>query len=473
MAGTDRGRMTRPSHEEGITDLPDPQRGPAAPTNAGGPPPNIWLYGSLLVVGLAVLIGLQNAPGPRPVASPRPSRVAPTPMPTATAPNNPLAPPSQAVPSPAQVDAAQHLVLGGTAGLFISDHWITVDLPPGTEGDYYAGAALDTQGPVGITIQALPQGRPAMGCLATSTASVEPSAASAPPVGEVPSVGAASGSAFSLDGLSGHYYEFVGRSAAQACHPNLVWDAIVGSRVGARGLKVRLQLWVVDTPETPLVVATYAGLDLPSSSHEVIRNIVASIRIDQDASVAIEPAAEPFSPGWYSRGFLSLWIPRSGWTSSGAGDDATGWELSRGTVGAPDGAVLRIGHIDGIYTDPCAHERETPSDELADAITRIPGIAIVERARTQIGWYDSAEHLVLTTPRSLPCEPHDFYLWWSDSGGPRAANAAGSIIRIWIFTPCGRAGFGRWVVEAETYPGFDPAIESEFLQMVNSITHGC
>ena len=131
--------------------------------------------------------------------------------------------------------------------------------------------------------------------------------------------------------------------------------------------------------------------------------------------------------------------------------------------------------MDGQRLRRGGHEAAPPVDAsaaaLADAVTAIPGIEVVERSSTSLHG-DTFEYVTLTIPRELPCSPAEFWLWYDDVEGPRAATAIGSVIRLWIFTPNDRAIFGRLAVDAETYAGENPILASDVLQMLYSIQHG-
>ena len=238
-------------------------------------------------------------------------------------------------------------------------------------------------------------------------------------------------------------------------------------------------------------MGAYTALDTPASTLEAISEMVGSVRIEPaDASAAITLPEGSLVAGWYRAvvdGTTELSLsdfgpfeilfrtPTGNWSSSRSGTDANAWELTTGMPGAPDGASIRIAGVDRVYADPCAGTLGPPVEAsvsaLADAMASIPVTIVTERSVVHLR-YSTAEHIVLMIPRQLPCSPPDFNLWYDDIGGPRVASAAGSKIRLWIFNPNDRFGFGRIVIEAETYAGATAALEQEVWQTVLSISHG-
>jgi hypothetical protein len=436
---------------------------------------NPYPYAAILVLATAAFISLQRPSEPAAVASAEPSAAAMR----ATLPRATLPPPVHVTP--------QHLLLGGETGFFIGDSWVTITLPENSEADYFPPELLQAQSPEGgITITTASADGSL--CLSRST---PPSAiaGSEPPLHEVPGVGAASGSTFVLGGYAGRYLEFT--RASGSCHPNVVWDSLVGA-VGGRGLNVRLQLWLLDVEDQQLVLGRYTGMTEDAGALEGTRTIVASVRVTPRKATfaAGELPAGSVEPGWYRVSadnqtdqshpefvpfdFL-IHVPGGPWTASGRIDAATGWQLVRGTPGTPDGAVVRIGRVDGVYRDPCSHEQAPPVDAtasaLADAVAAVPGVDVVERSRMRAHG-ETVEYVALSIPAGIPCAPEDFSLWYDDTQGPRAAQAIGTTIRLWIFTPNDRAIFGRLIFEAETYADEDAVPASDVLQMFDSIQHG-
>jgi hypothetical protein len=482
MAGGGRSWAARSSTEEGITDLPDSLTGapPSHPAKSGGPPPNLFLFAAAAVLVLAAFVGLQDQPGLTAEASAQPSAAASPSHRTAALPTaRPTSPPLAI-----RLSTPQHLQLNGKVGFFVGDMWVTVTLPPGSEGDYVVDRALDVGWPDGgITITADDL---SSRCLGWPGVPPDPSSR------VLPGLGWETGAAFTLAGYPGRYFEFGPEDEANECHPNAVWDSIVPG-LGGRGLDVRLQLWALHTPQAQhLVFGSYMGTDAAARAQETIQGILASVQIDS-ADRVFDGGDLPDGPveaGWYwaradnstsmaSPEFVPLrfvlHVPTGGWTSSRETQSATAWQLSRGSPGEPDAAVVRVGRIDGVYADPCNHVPAPAVDStataLGDAIARIPGVEVLERSTVPVP-YATADYIALRIPDGIGCQAPDFSLWYDEVEGERAATATGSTIRLWVFTPNDRSVFGRVAFEAETYADADPLLESDILQMLYSIRHG-
>jgi hypothetical protein len=481
VTGIDRGPAARPSAEEGISDLPDPRINspPDHSPTRGGPPPNLYLYAAVAVLAFAVFLGLQDQQSPTPDASSRPSGGA-----SPSHPSTALSTPRPATPPPlSRRSTPQHLQLSGQAGFFIGDAWLTVTLPPGSEGDYFVHRTLVVGGNTGgitITTDDL-----------SSRCLTWPDAPPTSPSSGIPGLGSASGSAFTMAGYPGRYFEFEPPGSGGECHPNEVWDGIA-PEVGGRGLNVRVQLWVLDTPASEyLVFGSYMATEDAPGAQETIRGILASVQIDS-LDKGLGSGRLPIGPveaDWYwARAdnatstvfadfvpFDFLFHVPPGWMGSGDVESGTAWQLARGSPGEPGGAIVRVGRIDGVFADPCNHVRGPAVDPtataLADALARIPGVDVLQRSQVPVP-YATAEYVAVRVPEEIGCQAPDFFLWWDDVEGARAATATGSTIRLWVFTPNDRSIFGRVAFEAETYADADPLLESEILQMLYSIQHG-
>ena len=232
------------------------------------------------------------------------------------------------------------------------------------------------------------------------------------------------------------------------------------------------RIWILDMDGSHLWIEaeTYEGAD-PDLAEEVQR-IVESIRIwDQ-----VFPQAGELAPGWYpSGGFGSFLVPTAGWISSGPGPELQGGSISKGTVGAADGATIRYLHPLRPYADPCGEVLGPPigSDisDLTRAITEIPGLEVEWSPSFPLA-YSSAQQMTLTPGPDAGCPPTQFHLWRDEFAGSRTFAAPNSTIRLWIFYPNDREIFGRWVIEAETYAGTSPQLDQEILEIVASYSHG-
>jgi len=162
---------------------------------------------------------------------------------------------------------------------------------------------------------------------------------------------------------------------------------------------------------------------------------------------------------------FSIDVPTPGWTSDGS-------FLIRSSQRGAAGAVFIFwtDTPDGAYDDPCAHLDSPPVDpsasELARDITMIPGIEVV-RPPTDItiGGYPGA-HVAISVPPGTVCESGStgFYLWYDELIGGRWADS-GTTVNAWIIDVDGQL---VWI-DAEVFAGGDPPLESQVLQIVDSI----
>lgn len=284
-----------------------------------------------------------------------------------------------------------------------------------------------------------------------------------------------------IDGYVGQRIEF---SPSSACHPNTVLDAL--GDPGDRSPDTALTLWLLDVDGQRL--ATYVATSTQRGWRRLIESVDISALAPPDE--ATFPPAGELAPGYYvavvdsnpapsccpNGGFgFAFRVPSAGWTSSGPGPGGVGGSISRGMVGSPDGAIIRWGNPERVYADPCAGILGPPIGEsvgeLAAAMAATPGVVVTGPTKVPLRW-STAQHVVLTIPNDLPCDPRSFGLWSDDVRGPRTVTAPGSRIEVWIFNPNDRPVFGRVVIEAETYPGVSPEVEREIEQIVASVDHG-
>jgi hypothetical protein len=165
--------------------------------------------------------------------------------------------------------------------------------------------------------------------------------------------------------------------------------------------------------------------------------------------------------GWYSSGLnCSVCTKDAGWLERGSGPD-----------GDPSTAWMPIWHIDGVYTDPCAHTpgpEATSAAELAAAVAALPGTDVVTAPENVTVGGHPAKHVVIKVRDDIDCAAGTFYMWYEDTGANdyRWASVLGQTNHVWIIEV---EGVGRVWVEAETYKGASPALEQEIQAMIDSI----
>ncbi len=298
-----------------------------------------------------------------------------------------------------------------------------------------------------------------------------------------------------FSGFAGERIEF---APGSACSPSAVLDAL--GAPGGRDPNTHLTLWLLDVEGQRLAMyatTTPAVTGRPANTRrqDELRQLIESAWVSGDPwpypEEPVPPEPGELAPGYYvavvdsdpaldgccpqgSFGF-TFRVPSASWVS---GDREPGWQdgsISRGMVGSPDGAIIRWGNPERIYADPCAGTLGPPIGEsvgdLAAAMATIPGVRVSGPTEVPLRW-STAQHVVLTIPDGLPCDPQAFGLWWDERTGPRTVTAPGSRIEVWIFNPNDRSVFGRVVIEAETYPGVSPEVEREIAQIVASVDHG-
>jgi hypothetical protein len=257
-------------------------------------------------------------------------------------------------------------------------------------------------------------------------------------------------------------------------------EGIAGGRYASR-LGNTIRVWIIDAePGTRVWIDAETPADASPESEAEIQQVIDSIEFGSP----FVPEAGDLQPGPYGAsvpGFTFV-VPTSGWVSGPRNADGSVGPISRGTLGSPDGAVIRFvfDPIRRVFTDPCAHilgpAIEPSKTDLATAMASIPGVDITGPTRQSLNeGYSTSERLVLTVRDDIECAPADFYLWSDEGVGTRAATALRSTIRAWIFHPNDRAGpmcCGMVVIEAETYAGASPEIEREIQRIIDSVSHG-
>jgi hypothetical protein len=165
--------------------------------------------------------------------------------------------------------------------------------------------------------------------------------------------------------------------------------------------------------------------------------------------------------GWYSSGLnCSMCTKDAGWLEKGSGPD-----------GDPSTAWLPIWHIDGVYTDPCAHTpgpEATSAAELAAAVAALPGTDVVTPPEDVTVGGRPAKHVAIKVRDDIDCAPGTFYMWYEDTGANdyRWATVLGQTNHVWIIEVAG----GKWIwIEAETFEGASPELVPEIQAMIDSI----
>jgi hypothetical protein len=125
-----------------------------------------------------------------------------------------------------------------------------------------------------------------------------------------------------------------------------------------------------------------------------------------------------------------------------------------------------------VYADPCKKTPLSPeppqtSIGLATAVTKVPLVQIVSApTAVTIGGFP-AQHVAIRIPDSLPCQPHDYVLWFDrdPDNNWRYATALGMTFDVWIIDHDGAL---IWI-DGETYKGAAPARRAELQKIVDSI----
>lgn len=297
--------MTSPWVDEGdatITDLDDAREGHSAagPGQPGGRGiPAAYAFAAGVMVGAALTIGIMGQGTPAPETS-RASAAVTVPS-TASIPTATPSPAPAREPSP--LPEPIHLPVGHPVSVEIDGMLVSLSVPLAFESEYYAPHLLATGRPDAPSLAITTTDQLGTGCLRLD----EPGSGSPGPTastfGILPTTAAARGPvAFTLDGYPGHYFHF--RTPAGACHPNQVWDRIVGDFGNGRGASVELELWALDVSGTTLVFGSYAVNDAPAEYLEQLRAVAASAQV-----TPIQPPSATLTPAIIDAGFVGLSPP--------------------------------------------------------------------------------------------------------------------------------------------------------------------
>jgi len=182
------------------------------------------------------------------------------------------------------------------------------------------------------------------------------------------------------------------------------------------------------------------------------------------------PAAGPMDPGRYFArlegvGF-TFEVP-AGWVSNGD------FGIDKAVGIGPDGAafIFWIEDADAVFTDPCERVLGPPAGplaaDLAAAIAEMPQIDLVSGPTAVTVGGQPAQHVAITIPTDIPCEPNAFYLWGdeTDDGQARYATTTGMTIDVWLIDVDGV----RVQIDGETYEGAGPEPGEELEAIINSI----
>jgi hypothetical protein len=173
---------------------------------------------------------------------------------------------------------------------------------------------------------------------------------------------------------------------------------------------------------------------------------------------------------------LSIEVPSGGWVSNGQfGLDKGRYGLDTSDPQAPDSAGFvfwTLSAPDNVYADPCTSTPLNPpagpsAAELAAAVSRIPGVEVVQEPTPVTVDRMPAWKVVLTVPEGIGCAPTDFHLWYDESQEHQAryATEVGSTITAWIIDANGTI---VWI-DAETYATSSLEVGREIQQIIDSI----
>jgi hypothetical protein len=156
---------------------------------------------------------------------------------------------------------------------------------------------------------------------------------------------------------------------------------------------------------------------------------------------------------------VSFTVPGPGWEANPGGF------IGKGSSGSPEDFALALwdNAPDNVYSDPCAHTRQSPPPShttagLAAAAAAIPGTDLVSGPESVEVGGRPAQHVVFTVREDLGCDPMDAYLWVYD--GNVAANnwhwasGLGSTHQVWTIDVDGKV---IWI-DAESFKGAGPEL---------------
>jgi hypothetical protein len=154
-----------------------------------------------------------------------------------------------------------------------------------------------------------------------------------------------------------------------------------------------------------------------------------------------------------------------------------GWVLEPygaypGTTGSlpPDGAGFFVSLVDDTFQDPCSHTSQRSPKigstvvAFATALGQIPHTTATKPVQTTIAG-QAATYIVLTIPASLPCAPHDFYLWQDSPNGDWWVEGLNEVLRVWILDVGGQ----RVAIATRSWPGTSGAAKAELQGLLDSI----
>jgi len=173
---------------------------------------------------------------------------------------------------------------------------------------------------------------------------------------------------------------------------------------------------------------------------------------------------------------LSLSVPRSGWENGPHIHVKGKWRtlglyVSKSIFGPQDADVVLLwtAFPKGGLATPCAglvKPTGRSAADLAEAMSRAPGVKVVEGPKGVTIGGRPAWHTILSVRRDRGCDPGYFFTWESEMGGAFWNHTlAGYTIEVWVVDVRGK----RLVFEAETKGGSG---DHEVAKMVDSIRFG-
>lgn len=162
---------------------------------------------------------------------------------------------------------------------------------------------------------------------------------------------------------------------------------------------------------------------------------------------------------------LSITLPTADWRSDGA------IAIDRGTQGEPTayGLLFWSQAPVGVFADPCRNTR-APSigpdrAALAEAITTIPGVDVVQAPTEVMVGGRPATSVAITVREDIACEPGVFYLWYSGNHA-RYASERGFTVWTWIVDVDGTL---IWI-DGETYKDAPSSAQLGIQGVIDSIS---
>jgi hypothetical protein len=210
-----------------------------------------------------------------------------------------------------------------------------------------------------------------------------------------------------------------------------------------------------------------SGVTSPGSTPTIGPSVPPSLATSPTPAPSRSPVARDFPPdGPLAAGrhtivrsgvALSFELPDAGWNAV----QEVAIDRGDGSTGTPTGASIAFWPetMTNTYRDPCAHKATTPEPAqtiqgLSTAVAHVPGTELVSGPNgVMVGGFPGM-HVVIRIPDTLPCDPKEFYLWYS--GDPlhnwRYAVAPGTRFDVWIID---HSGALIWI-DNETYRGATP-----------------